>query len=220
MTSVVVGFLPVAVTVIGSRDHGAVPLRRLVPSLAMGAAGVVCIAWQSLDAAAPGSEARALVGLACAIGALASWTAYAVWNGRWLARMQHVSAHDWSLLTGVATGAQAIVLAIPAALIGASAHASAGWARFLVVSAGVAIFASIVGNAFWNRASRLLPLTLVGQMILFETLFALLYGFLWEQRWPTPAELAAIALMVASVITCVSAHRPRQGVPHAQDQQA
>lgn len=220
MTSVVVGFLPVAVTVIGSRDHGAVPLRRLIPSLVMGAGGVACIAWQSLDAAAPCSETKAMVGLACAVGALVSWTAYAVWNGRWLARMQHVSAHDWSLLTGVATGAQAVLLAIPAALIGAGAHASAEWMRFIAVSAGVAIFASIVGNAFWNRASRLLPLTLVGQMILFETLFALLYGFLWEQRWPTTAELAAIALMVASVVTCVSAHRPRQGAAHAQDQHA
>lgn len=220
MTSVVVGFLPVAVTVIGSRDHGAVPLPRLIPSLILGAGGVAFIAWQSMDAAAPGSEAQALLGLLCAIGALASWTAYAVWNGRWLSRLEHVSAPDWSLLTGVATGAQAIVLAIAALLIGTSAHAPAEWVRFVAVSAGVAILASIVGNAFWNRASRLLPLTLVGQMILFETLFALLYGFLWEQRLPTVAELAAIALMVASVVTCVSAHRPRQGAPHAQDQQA
>jgi drug/metabolite transporter (DMT)-like permease len=220
MTSVVVGFLPVAVTVIGSRDHGAVPLPRLIPSLTLGAGGVAFIAWQSMDAAAPGSEGQALLGLLCAIGALASWTAYAVWNGRWLARLEHVSAPDWSLLTGVATGAQAIVLAIAAVLIGTSAHAPAEWVRFVVVSAGVAILASIVGNAFWNRASRLLPLTLVGQMILFETLFALLYGFLWEQRLPTVAELAAIALMVASVVTCVSAHRPRQGASRAQDQQA
>ncbi len=220
MTSVVIGFLPVAVTVIGARDHGAVPLRRLIPSLLLSAAGVICIAWQSMAAAAPGAETRALVGLACAIGALAAWTAYAVWNGRWLARTPHLSAHDWSLLTGLATGAQALVLAIPAALIGAGAHAPADWARFTAVSAGVAIFASIVGNAFWNRASRLLPGTLIGQMILFETLFALLYGFLWEQRWPTTAELTAITLMIASVVTCVSAHRQRQGASHAQDQHA
>lgn len=90
MTSVVIGFLPVAVTVIGARDHGAVPLRRLIPSLLLSAAGVICIAWQSMAAAAPGAETRALVGLACAIGALAAWTAYAVWNGRWLARTPHL----------------------------------------------------------------------------------------------------------------------------------
>ena len=36
----------------------------------------------------------------------------------------------------------------------------------------------------------------------------------------TCAEAGAIALMVASVVTCVSAHRPRHGAAHAQDQHA
>jgi drug/metabolite transporter (DMT)-like permease len=71
----------------------------------------------------------------------------------------------------------------------------------------VAICASVLGNAFWNRASRLLPLTMTGQMILFETLFALLYAFIWERRWPAPAETAAVLLLVAGVLSCTAAHR-------------
>ena len=55
--------------------------------------------------------------------------------------------------------------------------------------------------------SRLLPLTLVGQMILFETLFALLYGFAWERRLPSIMEIAALACVILSVITCLAAHR-------------
>lgn len=207
MTSVVIGFLPVAVTTIGSFDHGALRLRRLAPSLILGAAAVACIGWQSLRSAAEGAHPQAVLGFLCAAGALASWTAYAVLNGRWLARLKDVSAGDWSLLTGVATGAQALVLAIAALVITRWGHEAQAWMRFLAISAGVAIFASIIGNALWNRASRLLPMTLVGQMIVFETLFALAYGFLWERRAPTPAEGAAIALMLASVLTCVSAHR-------------
>jgi drug/metabolite transporter (DMT)-like permease len=65
----------------------------------------------------------------------------------------------------------------------------------------------VVGNALWNHASRLLPLTMTGQMIVFETLFALLYGFLWEGRWPTVLECLAMALLVAGVVSCSSAHR-------------
>jgi drug/metabolite transporter (DMT)-like permease len=206
MTSLIIGFLPVAVTVIGSRDHGAISLARLAPSLALSVAGVGCIAWQSLASSRSGFDPSRAVGLVCAIGALVSWTAYAVGNSRWLARIDHVSAHDWSLLTGVATGAEALVLAVPAMLIGAHHHDLAAWGRFTAVSAGVAIIASIIGNALWNRMSRLLPLTLVGQMILFETLFALLYGFIWEHRLPTTLESAAIVLVVMSVLTCVSAH--------------
>jgi drug/metabolite transporter (DMT)-like permease len=82
----------------------------------------------------------------------------------------------------------------------------------VAVVTGVALAASIVGNAFWNRMSRLLPLTMVGQMILFETLFALLYGFLWERRLPTAWEGAAMVLVVLSVLSCVRAHRATPAV--------
>jgi len=34
------------------------------------------------------------------------------------------------------------------------------------------------------------------------------YGFLWEWRLPAPLELAAFALVVLSVLTCIAAHRP------------
>lgn len=207
MTSLVIGFLPVAVTLIGSRDHGAVPLRKLVFPLLLGGAGIACIGWQTLGSGVGAWQAERAVGLLCAVGALVSWTTYAVGNSRWLARLDHVSSHEWSLLTGVMTGGQALLLAVPA-FLGGDSHTGGQWLYFWMVSASVAVFASIVGNAFWNRMSRLLPLTLVGQMILFETLFALLYGFLWEQRLPTATEAAAIVLVVASVLTCVSAHRP------------
>ncbi|MBB5709460.1 DMT family transporter [Sphingomonas xinjiangensis] len=207
MTSLIIGFLPVAVTVIGSRDKGAVSLTNLAPSLVLCTAGAVCIGWQRLAAPVSGQADGQLLGLACAIGALASWTAYAVGNARCLSRLDHVTAHDWNLLTGVITGAQAVLL-IPLTLaFEPIRHAAASWAHLAIVSVGVAVAASIFGNAFWNRMSRLLPLTMVGQMILFETLFALLYGFLWERRLPSPMEVAAFGLVVASVMSCIAAHR-------------
>ena len=53
--------------------------------------------------------------------------------------------------------------------------------------------ASWLGTLLWNRASHLLPAALVGQLIVFETLAALLYAFLWYGRWPGMAESAGIA---------------------------
>lgn len=204
MASLVIGLLPVAVTLVGSRDTGAVPLRRLLPSLVLGLAGLGCISWQSLSSQGAGSVA----GLLCAVGALVSWTIYAVANSRWLGRLETVTPHEWNLLTGVVTGVEAIVLAVPAFIHDGAAHDAPAWQHFLVVVSGVAILCSIVGNAFWNYASRALPLTLTGQMIVFETMFAALYGFLWEGRWPTVAETAAMALLVAGVVSCASVHRP------------
>ena len=207
MTSIVIGFLPVAVTVVGTRRAGAVSLRQLWPSLLLGASGIACVSWQSLDFAGAGS-ATTLIGFLCALGALVSWSSYAIYNNHWLERLPSVSAHDWSLLTGLVTGALALTLAIPAFVLpDLSGHGDTAWLRYLGVCAGMALFSSVIGNACWNSASRLLPLTLVGQMVLFETLFALLYGFLWEARWPTLLECVAIVLVTASVLTCVRVHR-------------
>ncbi|MNE90601.1 hypothetical protein D3C80_1881380 [compost metagenome] len=44
-------------------------------------------------------------------------------------------------------------------------------------------------------------------MIVSETLFAFLYGFLWEGRGPTLIETLAMILMIVSVVWCVRAHR-------------
>ncbi|MED5613485.1 DMT family transporter [Janthinobacterium sp. P210005] len=211
MTSMVIGLLPLVVTVVGSRDHDAVPLRKLLPSLLLSGAGLLCISWQSL--AHPGHAS--LLGLLCALAALLSWTVYAVGNSRWLGRLRAVSAQEWNLLTGVVTGAAALLLAIPVALAAPAAHGGTAWLQFAGLVTGVALLCSVVGNGLWNYASRVLPLTLMGQMIVFEFLFALLYGYAWERRWPTAAESAATALLLAGVLACAVAHRPQRAASAA-----
>lgn len=205
MASLVIGFLPVAVTLVGSRDRHAVPLRRLLPSLVLSIAGLLCISWESLSAPRPGS----LLGLSCAFGALVSWTFYAVANSRRLARIEAVSAHEWSLLVGLVTGLEAVALAVPAFVTTQAAHSHGDWMAFAGIVTTVAILCSIVGNGLWNVASRVLPLSLMGQMIVFETVFAALYGFLWEGRWPTAGEGVAMVLLLAGVVSCAAVHRTR-----------
>lgn len=206
MTSLVIGFLPVAVTLIGSCGAGAVPLRRLAGPLLLGVGGIVCVGWETLASPAPDRPASVL-GFACAMGALASWSLYAIVNSRWLSRLPQVSAHDWNLLTGAVTGALSLLLVVPAFFGRQVTHAPSAWAVFIVVVCGMALLSSVFGNACWNRASRQLPLTLVGSMILFETLFALLYAFLWEWRGPSPYESVAMVLISGAVLASVWVHR-------------
>lgn len=212
MTSLVIGFIPVLVTVVGSREAASPSLAGLAPSLLLAAAAATCIGWQALALPQAGSAMTQLAGLLCAVGALVSWATFAVANSRCLARVDKVSAHDWSLLLGVATGAQAVLLVPAALLLEPQGHAPEAWMRFLALSGGIALFSSVVGNALWNRMSRLLPLTMVGQMILFETLFALLYAFVWERRLPAPLEVLAMVFVGLSVVSCLAAHRPAKAV--------
>ncbi|WP_434989452.1 DMT family transporter [Xanthomonas melonis] len=207
-TALIIGLLPVVVTVIGTRAAGAVSLRRLAAPCVLCVIGVTLVALDTVqdDTGQQASDRLArIAGLLCAVGALASWAAYSIANARWLRRRPDLSGADWSLLTGVVTGALAAVLA-PAALIGSAAHAPLHWAGFWCVSLLLGILASVIGNALWNRASRVLPLTLVGQMIVFETVFALIYGFAWEMRLPSPLELAAITCLLIGVLWCAALH--------------
>jgi drug/metabolite transporter (DMT)-like permease len=231
-TSLIIGILPISVTIVGRRDHGAVPLSRLTWPLLVVAAGIVCI---NIDlffggAGAHGAAAgtmgnmgaqpiwHKIAGVLCAAAALACWTLYAVDNARYLQRNPQYSGNEWSAMYGMSSGVLALLalaawagfgLVGNALGVGPSGFApppSRDWQWFWMVNAAVAIGASLIGNNLWNIASRRLPLTLSGQMIVFETLFALAYGFALDQRWPRPLELAAIALLMAGVAWSVRLH--------------
>jgi drug/metabolite transporter (DMT)-like permease len=208
--SFIVGLLPVVITIVGSREQGAVRLRLLAPSLALAVIGVGLIAAPAMQRDAMSDWRLQAMGLLCAFGALASWAVFAVGNARAMARLPLVSSNDWSLLLGIVSGAEALLLAIPAFAFQPVQHGD--WTRFAMVSSGIAITASIIGNAFWNGASRRLPMTLTGQMVIFETLFALIYSFLWDWRLPRLTEILAIAALIGAVTWCARLHR---GVPPA-----
>jgi len=212
--SLIVGVLPVTVTLLGRRDHGAVPISRLVWPLAMIAAGIVCINVDVFTAAGnaggPASVLTRIAGIGCAVGALACWTWFAVENARYLQRNAHFGGNEWSVLWGVVTGALGgllwlVILVLPSGWAQESV-AGSRWTTFWQLNLVLAIGASWLGNGLWNAAAKRLPLTLSGQMIVFETLFALLYGFIYDHRLPRGLEVAAIVLLVAGVSGSVRRH--------------
>ncbi len=206
-TSLIVGLIPVFVTLAGRHDRNAVPLHKIVPSLCCAVGGVVLISWHALINSDRPDTLTNIAGIVCAAGALVTWSWYAVSNARRLAQVASVSSHDWALLTGVMTGAQSMLLAAPILGWQAGAHDSSEWIHFFLVAGGVALLASVVGGACWNQASRLLPLALSGQVLVIETLAALVFGFLWEHRLPDSYEISAIALLVTGVVWCLNCHR-------------
>ncbi|SAK63997.1 multidrug DMT transporter permease [Caballeronia fortuita] len=210
-SSLIVGILPVTVTLAGRRDHGAVDLRRLVGPLVLVLAGIACINLDVFsDAHHTASVLTRLAGLGCALGALASWTWYAVVNARYLQSNRHFDGNEWSVLWGIVTGLLgvalgAIVWMLPSGTVQASVPASR-WHVFWIVCFALATGGSWLGNMLWNAAAKRLPLTLSGQMIVFETLFALLYAFVYDGRWPRTPEVLAIVLLLVGVIWSVRQH--------------
>ncbi|MGZ8287798.1 MAG: DMT family transporter [Telluria sp.] len=214
-TSLIIGILPIVVTLMGHKDHGSVPLRRLVLPLSVAAAGIACINIDlfSHARAAGASPWQTLGGVLCATGALLCWSWYTIDNARYLKRNPRFSSAEWSALYGLATGAIALAMAALAfavwhADITGAAGAASGrdWTLFWTVNTLLALGASVIGNHLWNIASRRVAVTLSGQLILFETLFALLYGFIYKHQFPRPLEIAAIVLLVIGVAWSVRVH--------------
>jgi DNA-binding CsgD family transcriptional regulator len=201
MTSLVIGFLPVAVTIVGSRDIGAVPLRRLIPSLALSALGAVCIGWEALTGPTSESVLKQAVGLLCAVGALISWTCYAVGNSRWLMRLDHVSPHEWNILTGVVTGAQAVLLIPLAFVLATESHATPAWAKLGTAKAMITI------RTFRIRMMRLYRL-LVQLTRITPIIPAAWCSRMWQWNIQSPGLSATNAISTVSrgAISTVSCH--------------
>lgn len=209
-TSLIVGLVPLVVTLLGRNDHGAVALRQMAAPLAIVIAGIVCINLDAFGHAKPEATALSIaIGVLGATGALLCWSWYALDNARYLKGNPRFSSAEWSALYGLATGVVALLLA-PFAFLGDAGPSGQqqDWTLFWTCNAALALGASVVGNHFWNMASRRVPVTLTGQLILFETLFALLYGFIYRGSGPRLLEAAAIVLLVLGVAWSVRLHAP------------
>ena len=212
--SLIVGVLPLTITLYGRHDSGGVTLKQLFAPLLLILAGMLCINLQTF-AVEPGAAGDKVAGVLYALAALACWTWYAVNNSRYLKQCGHFDSHQWSVLCGVMTGVFSLVLVAVIALwqpaqlqVQASAER---WWLFWLYSLGCAVFGSWLAALLWNAASKRMPLTLSGQLIVFETLFALLYAFIWRQSGPSLLEGSAILLVIGGVCWSMRQHGPAVG---------
>jgi drug/metabolite transporter (DMT)-like permease len=214
LASVLIGTLPVVIGICSNWADRHLPWARLAPGLVLMALGIACVNVEELQrlAYAPqGSVLRYVWGALLAVGAIAAWTWYPIRNGRWLAQHPHLQSRAWATAQGLTTLPLAALgwlgLCLWAvAQPGSFALPLGPWPlEFVGLMFAVGLLASWAGTLAWNRASQLLPMTLVGQLIVFETLAALAYGFLHRGQWPGMASAAGIALLVAGVVLGVRA---------------
>ncbi len=146
-------------------------------------------------------------GIGWALAAMGSWTAFGLLNSAWLKRHPEVSATDWANWLGVATGVGALLLwaSSGSGLTGLAGAHDGGLALAVCVATGVG--SAWLATILWNIASQRLSASLCGQLIVSETLFSLLYSFLWDGRWPSAGQWAAGLLFVGGISASIRAHR-------------
>jgi drug/metabolite transporter (DMT)-like permease len=212
LPTMIIGTLPVVIAVVSNFSDRTIRWRRLAPSLAVIAVGIALVNQAELARLQEegGDAARHALGALLALAGVACWTWYPIRNARWLRARPSFSPGTWATAQGLTTLPLAAAgWAIASAWYLLPGKAAAGGYAFplgpqplvfvgLMLTLGLT--ASWLGTLLWNRASRMLPTSLAGQLIVFETLSALLYAFLWRGEPPSATAAAGIALLVAGVV--------------------
>ncbi len=206
--------IPVLVAVVSNLRNrgkgGHLPWTRLAPGLILIALGLVVANVTEfqlvLEASRDGAE-RFWFGVLMGIAALSIWTWYPIRNADWLLANPERSPRTWSTAQGLTTLPFAIVLylviwwqdAPDAPLFGSDPL----W--FIFVAAGSGILCSWLGIVFWNAMSQRLPTALGGQMIVFETIFAVIYAHVLRLQWPSWSMTLGVVLLIAGVLVSLRA---------------
>ncbi len=216
LPTLIIGTLPVVIAVCANlvdrrTAGGGVPWRRLALPLAAMAGGLLLVHADTAGRTGADGPAGAgyLLGIASAVCALACWTWYPIRNGHWLRARGAGLSRAWATAQGLATLPLALLAALGYGLWDGLAGAGGSgfpWplgarpALFVGMMLTLGLAASWLGTLLWNHASARLPAALMGQLIVFETLAALLYAFIWHGRWPSAAETAGIVLLTTGVL--------------------
>lgn len=224
LPTMIIGTLPVVIAICANWRPGqtsdAVRWTKLLPSLLLLATGILLVNASELarlhTLAASRTTSDYLLGCLLAAGGVACWTWYPIVNARYLRAHPHIRSSTWATVQGLAT--------LPLALAGFIVYTvytqiitpalpilGPRPLHFVLGMAVIGLVASWLGVLLWNKASQLLPTTLVVQLIVFETLAALLYTFVLRGTLPTWPVAAGITLLCGGVLLGVRLFtRPRQ----------
>jgi drug/metabolite transporter (DMT)-like permease len=170
------------------------------------AGGIAAVNLAEMERVSSGEVTRVGLGLGLllAVAAVVCWTWYPIRNADWVQRNPGVGSGTWATAQGLATLPLA-ALGMLVYLLVAGGVDEAGLLgprplEYVGLMLAIGLLASWLGTLCWNQASRLLPTSLTGQLIVFETLTALAYGFIHRGAMPDAWVWVGISLLVAGVL--------------------
>ena len=202
MAVLIIGMLPVTVAVAGRIGTPRGSLRTAAWPLFVFLAGVALFNAAKTDFFRE-LGTLSLPGTICVTASLTMWTWYAVSNARFLQSTDKVSGKDWSSIVGIASlGVSLISLPLgwalgfarnPVSIDPGELGAIALWS--LILGGG----STWLGTILFNVASKKLDTSILGQLIVFEAAFGILYVFVFSGVAPSGWGLAGIIIALVGV---------------------
>lgn len=204
LPALIIGTIPLWLMLLGKPQH--LRWSTLLPGLLLTAGGLALMVMQANDGASAGGPGL-WGGIGWAVLAMLSWTAFGLLNARWMRQHPDVDSTLWANWLGIAAGLGSLGLwVVDGSPVGALVSRP-DFGLFVLVCSVTGIGAAWVASVLWNVASRRLSTSLAGQLIVSETVFALIYAFSWSGDWPASLQLLACALFIAGILASIRAHR-------------
>lgn len=213
--SLIIGLIPVAMLFMGRR-FSQISLRSMMASLALIITGIIWVNLPIVMEALRGEGSmRQILGAMYAALAVLSWSWFALRNAHQL-KTGRFTPGEWSTLLGVTTGIAALIVST----LVISIHpqilptnlAPERFSIFAAIVLYMALGGSLLANALWNSAAQRLPVAIGGQLIIFETLCALLLGYVLAWTVPSMAETLGMIMVLGSVFWTIRSEG-RSSVP-------
>jgi len=210
VAALILGMTPVTIAVIGNLKQKECSFKSLLwPCVAM-MVGLIMVNYSALlETSFENSIPIYCLGLIFGFLALISWSTYAIANGRFLKRNPKLSSREWSSIMGIASGIWVMALGIgllfftPKAFLSKFLIWTPELQTFLVGSLVLGLACSWTGAFLWNKGSSMLPISLAGQLTIFETLFGLLFVYLIQKKIPTALEFSGIAIILIGIYSSI-----------------
>lgn len=205
LPALVIGTLPLWMMLLGKPAH--LRWAALLPGLVLTASGMalmIQVTSAEVDADGAGHFWR---GMLLATAAMLCWLAFGMLNARWIRRHPEIKSMAWANWLGLAAGLGGLVIWLGWGTPWDALQVHPGLGIFVFVCTFTGIGSAWIASVLWNVASRRLSTSLAGQLVVSETVFALIYAFAWSGDWPATAQLMACVLFVAGILASIRAHR-------------
>jgi drug/metabolite transporter (DMT)-like permease len=208
MPTLIIGTIPIWVMLLGKQQG--LSSRSLLPGMLLTAAGLVLMGLMQTHGQAD-ILSQALTnywrGIAYAVAAMVCWTIFAISNAAWLKKHPEVSATDWANWLGIATGLGGLMLWLWTGSDLKTVVNDPKFFSFTLISIATGAGSTWLATILWNIASQRLSASLCGQLIVSETVFALIYSAWWDGKMPALPAVVASVLFVLGILASIKAHR-------------
>lgn len=202
--ALILGVCPIMIAFYGNWREKEVSFKSLLLPSILILLGLAIINFPELKAS-EGSSVY-FIGLLFSFLAALAWSAYVLLNANFIKNNSKICSSEWSTLLGVAALFWVFISTIVLNLFFQDQlHIEKYFLfndeliRFLSGSAVLGLLCSWVGAFLWNKASIHLPISLAGQLTVFETIFGVLFAYMITQSLPSFREGVGIFILLTAI---------------------